>query len=136
MAKQQRITIGSNVLFWQDGNFDCFAVDRTVQGTQSKSSKGFKTDGTPKPANELVGSTGSYTSVPITDDDARVMVHYIRPMAHKTAVAATRRARAVSELQEEDDASSAAGLGITLAQLKELATIEGCSVAEVLKRLA
>ncbi len=129
MAKANKAQLmGTNVLFVKEGSIFWFGVDGDVQGQQSGGSKGFKTDGTPKQANEMVGSTGSYTGVPETDQGERVMLHLIRPMEHKAAVTATRKARAVVELHEDD-------AKLDIATLRSLAEAEGCSITEVIKRL-
>ena len=49
---RQEVLMGSNVSYWKEGSRHCFAIDGDIQGAQSGGSKGFKTDGTPKQANE------------------------------------------------------------------------------------
>ncbi len=98
MATKREVTqqtiIGQNVRHYMEDNIAWFGVDLSEEGSQSEGSKGLDKKGNPKIANELVGSTRSYTPVA----DGRVLLHYIRPMK----VAAVRKARALREMDEED----------------------------------
>ena len=98
MAKQTQTPvsiIGMNVQHYMDGDIAWFGVDTSVRGDQSEGSKKLDKNGNQKQANELVGSTRSYTPVA----DGRVLLHYIRPMQVKQV----RKARAMAELASEDD---------------------------------
>ena len=144
MAKQTQVrTIGSNVVVKQEGTILWFGYDTAQQGVQTKGSKGLDSKGRPKKPNEMVGSTGSYVTLPITDDDGRelsYMGHLIRPMS----VQSVRKARALREVAEDEAveapttggiAAKLAAAGLSLAEAKELAALEGKSIVELLASL-
>ena len=137
MAKAtERILMGSNILFWTEGDLDVFAIDRTVVGHQSKSSKGVTDAGVPKKPNMLVASTGSYTDIPDGDQGSRVMLHYIKPMERKAAITATRKQRALAELESESDSAADSGTLDMLKTAKALAELEGITLSQAVKALS
>jgi hypothetical protein len=106
MSKQSEVSIGQNVTFTKDnqGRFH-FIVDPSNDGPQTKGSKGLDNKGKPKKPNEMVGSTGSYMTLPVTDENGRecsVMLHLTRPMS----VTSVRQARALRELAEDEAANA------------------------------
>jgi hypothetical protein len=101
MTKAKQVSLGSNVVFQKVGSVVWFGVDTDQDGPQTKGSKGLDSKGKPKKPNEMVGSTGTYVVLPVTDGEGRelnAMLHLTRPMP----VQALRKARAIRELAEED----------------------------------
>jgi len=151
MTKANALTgftpIGSNVYFKAEGDIHLIAVDYSVQGVQTKGSQGFNKKGDPKQPNEMVGSTSTYTPLPV--GKGKVMLHYIRPMDRKDAVKAKRTERALNELEDTSPVvatSTTQGLtprerltlakaGITLEEAERLAIEEDVDLHSLLVSL-
>ena len=92
------IQVGNNVYAWTIGNLQVFAVDLSQEGVQTEGSKGVDKKGNAKRANEMVGSTRSFTPV----NGCSVLLHLTRPMS----VEKIRKARATAEVLTDDNAIS------------------------------
>ena len=120
MAARARksIQLGTNVQSYQDGDMLWLGIDLGQEGEQTKGSR--EAGKVPK---EMVGTTRSFTAVPGTD--CSLLLHITRPMEVKKATQATRTARALAELDEEDEAAT----------LGKLANIDPDKLAKLLSML-
>jgi hypothetical protein len=99
MSKETPVyALGRNIEGWlEEGGILTLRIDTNKQGPQTE---GSKAEG--KSPNEMVGSTGSHINIP--GSNLRLMCHVTRPMT----IQATRKARALRELDSEQPADLAA----------------------------
>ena len=138
MAKRNEGTgysIGRNVHGSLEGSKLILVVDLDESGPQTKNSQKRRENGALPSPQEMVASTDAFRVVTVPADFSpdgaiKVMLHVTRPMEVK----AVRKARALRELAEDDDAEGVETQA-DVSALKDLAKREGVSLSELVSML-